>query len=162
MDKRIRYAKPEYERRFLLTSPPSGLLSPLRIRDRYLTGTRLRLRQIETMEGDTTELKLGHKWRPEPGDPGVVMHTSIYLDVAEHALLAHLPGNELVKTRHRVDGQPNWAVDVHESPSSGVVILEVNFQDREDASAFVPPPWVAREVTREEAYTGGALAALRN
>lgn len=158
MDKRTRYAKPEYERRFLLDELPVGTLNPVRIRDRYLHDTGLRLRRVEAMGGELLELKLGHKWRPDPTDPRVIMHTSIYLEETEFAVLSKLAGNDLVKTRHRVKHQPNWAVDLHESPKAGAIILEVNFPDTAKAAAFEPPEWAAREVTDDEGYTGAGLA----
>lgn len=158
MDKRARYAKPEYERRFLLDEMPVGALSPVRINDRYLHGTRLRIRRIESMEGELIELKMGHKWRPEPDDPRVIQHTSIYLDETEYALLSTLPGDDLIKTRYRVKGKPNWALDVHESPRQGSIILEVNFADTKQAAVFEPPEWATREVTRDESYTGAGLS----
>lgn len=154
MDKRARYAKPEYERRFLLEGVPDGALRPVRISDRYLHDTRMRLRRVETLDGDLVELKLGHKWRPNSQDPRVIMHTSIYLDESEFELLSRLPGRDLVKIRYRFDSQPNWAVDQHHSPREDVIILEVNFSDANEANAFDPPPWVAGEVTDDEAYTG--------
>jgi CYTH domain-containing protein len=158
MDKRTRYAKPEYERRFLLDEVPVGVLDPVRIRDRYLRDTRLRLRRIETLDGDLIELKLGHKWRPDPQDPRVILHTSLYLDETEFGLLGAMPGDDLVKTRYWLEGQPNWAVDVHESPKAGSVLLEVNFSDPEEAPVFEPPEWVGREVTRDETYTGAGMS----
>jgi len=158
MDKRARYAKPEYERRFLLDELPNGLVAPVRMRDRYLSDTRLRLRRIETMDGETIELKLGHKWRPDPDDPRVILHTSVYLDENEHRLISSLPGDDLVKVRHRVSGEPNWAIDRYESPNEGVVILEINFVDVEEAGAFDPPGFVSGDVTGEARYTGSGMA----
>ncbi len=157
MDKRARYAKPEYERRFLLEGVPDGAFRPVRISDRYLHDTRIRLRRVETLDGDLVELKLGHKWRPDSQDPRVVMHTSIYLDENEFELLSTLPGYDLVKIRYRFEGQPNWAVDQHQSPRDPI-ILEVNFSDANEANLFHPPSWVAREVTDDEGCTGIGLA----
>lgn len=86
------------------------------------------------------------------------MHTSIYLDENEFELLSRLPGHDLVKTRYRFEGQPNWAVDQHQSPRDDVIILEVNFSDVDEARKFDPPPWAAGEVTDDEDYTGVGLA----
>lgn len=45
--KELKYARPERERRFLLSAPPAdGIVKTVRIADRYLLGTRLRLRRI--------------------------------------------------------------------------------------------------------------------
>lgn len=158
MDKRGRYAKPEHERRFLLDQLPVDAVNPVRIKDRYLRDTRLRLRRIETMDGDLIEFKMGHKWRPDQEDPRLIQHTSIYLDETEYELLGTLPGDDLIKIRFRVDGQPNWAVDDHEFPHAGLIVLEVDFADAAGASIFAPPEWAMREVTRDEAYTGASLS----
>jgi CYTH domain-containing protein len=162
MDKRARYAKPEYERRFLLDELPEGLLSSTRIRDRYLRDTRLRLRRVETTAGELIELKLGHKRRPEAGDARVILHTSLFLDETEFEILRGLPGYDLIKTRYRLDQQLDWAVDRHESPHADLVVLEVNFRDLAEAEVFEPPVWASREVTQDEAYTGGELARARH
>ncbi|MGH8944919.1 MAG: hypothetical protein ACRDVL_02075 [Acidimicrobiia bacterium] len=158
MEKRDRYAKPEFERRFLLESLPTVVFGPVRIRDRYLQDTRIRLRRIESMEGELIELKLGHKWRPHAQDPRVIMHTSIYLDDTEFELLSKLAGNDLVKTRYRLEEQPNWAIDHHKAPRDGLIILEVNFADVDKAEEFEPPAWASVEVTDDEEYTGDGLA----
>lgn len=73
-----KYAVVERERRLLLAERPSGLGDPVLIRDRYLTGTRLRLRKM-TEHGETVR-KLGHK---VPQNDGGIAHTSLYLDDAE-------------------------------------------------------------------------------
>ena len=49
--------------------------------DRYVIGTRLRLRSV-TADGATAH-KLGGWVRPDPDDPMLVMHTSLYLSQEE-------------------------------------------------------------------------------
>ena len=54
--KLTKYARPERERRFLLSAvPPGEVVRRAAITDRYLPGTRLRLRRtVETTAGGTT------------------------------------------------------------------------------------------------------------
>ena len=57
----LKYAHVETERRFLVRALPPGITRVSDITDRYLVGTRLRLREVTT-DGATTR-KLGHKVR---------------------------------------------------------------------------------------------------
>lgn len=58
----LKYADVERERRFLVSRLPEAAHERRRIIDRYVTGTRLRLREMVTEEGIVTR-KLGHKVR---------------------------------------------------------------------------------------------------
>lgn len=152
-DKATRYSLPEIERRFLLHALPDDARDPRRVHDRYLDGGHLRLRRVETLAGEPIEWKLGHKLRLDPTTPRVVLHTSMYLTEAEYRLFEDLPGHALVKVRHAVD---EGSVDVH---ADGMVILEVDFRSVEAARAYSPPGHAIRDVTDDEAFTGGGLAA---
>jgi len=62
----FKYAKIEQERRFLLRSMPEDMPGDedfIRIIDRYIPGTRLRLRRMESPLGDALIFKLGQKYR---------------------------------------------------------------------------------------------------
>lgn len=139
----LKYAHVERERRYLLEALPDLTgARELRITDRYLEGTRLRLRTVEE-DGHPTVHKLGQKIRLEGVSTNA--HTTLYLSAAEHAGLAHLPGRDLHKTRHLKDG---WAFDVH---PSGLLLAE---------SESGLEPWFryVREVTEEDGFSGGRLA----
>lgn len=139
----LKYAHVERERRYLLEAlPVMHGARELRIRDRYLTDTRLRLRTVEE-PGHPTVYKLGQKIRLEGVSTNA--HTTLYLTAAEHAGLVKLPGRDLTKTRFLDDG---WAFDVH---PSGLLLAET--ESGQD-------PWFGfvREVTDEEAFSGGSLA----
>ena len=149
-----KYAKPEIERRFRLDGVPPRASDPVEITDRYLEGGHLRLRCVRAL-GQAPVYKLGHKHRPDPADPGFVLHTSMYLTEAEHTMLGRLPGRMLRKTRLRIDLDSRAAlVDVFHGPHEGLVLLEVGFAAGEDPRAFVPPAWVGAETT----LGGGELA----
>ncbi|MFE4461994.1 hypothetical protein ACFROC_31980, partial [Nocardia tengchongensis] len=57
-----KYAKIESERRFLLTEMPTQASDPRLIEDRYIVGTRLRLRRVEV--GAQVVYKFCQKVRP--------------------------------------------------------------------------------------------------
>ncbi|UDY25062.1 hypothetical protein [Nocardioides sp. Kera G14] len=145
------YAKLECERKFLVRAVPPGATHTSRIVDRYVAGTRLRLREMTSSDG-TVVRKLGQKIRPD-GDASRIAHTTIYLDEDEWATLASLPGVELRKTRHHFpDG---LAVD---ELADGTLLAEVDGGDA--LPTKVPPSLdVIREVTGDEAWTGAAIAA---
>ena len=156
------YARGEFERRFLLDQLPTGVpLGPARhLDDRYITGTRLRLRLVRDDDGFVVQRKLGDKRRVDENDPSAVMHTSIYLDSAEYDVLATLPADTLSKTRRAVelDGV-GWAVDEFHGRSAGLIMLEVELRSAQALQAVRPPPWAGREVTGDDAFSGGRLAA---
>lgn len=143
----------ERERRYILASLPEGVISTRDILDRYVTGTRLRLREVREDDGSVTR-KLTHKVRLAEG-PAEVACTNFYLNDAEWTLLAALPAQLLRKRRHLVrrDGLL-VAVDELED---GTLLAEID--DHDQPSDFVPE-WldVVDNVTSDEAWTGSQLA----
>jgi CYTH domain-containing protein len=151
-----KYALVERERRFLLAgAPAAGITGRRRITDRYVRGTRLRLRRAEDPGSGTLELKLAQK--VPAGRPGHVqgLITNTYLSAAEYDVLAALPGDVLAKTRLRV---PPLSVDVFDPPLHGLVIGEAEFATDETALAFPVPPGTVAEITDDRRLTGGSLA----
>ncbi len=149
----LKYAVVERERRYLLAGLPDGVTSTRDIADRYLTGTRLRLREVREPDGAVIR-KLGHKVRLSDG-PGEIACTSFYLDDEEWAVLAALPARVLRKKRHTI-ARDGWvvAVDEHED---GALVAEID--DGDEPSDRLPDGLdVVRDVTRDEAWTGGGLA----
>ena len=149
----LKYAVIERERRFLLASLPEAIVGTKEIVDRYVTGTRLRLREVREDDGRVVR-KLGHKVRISEG-PGEVACTNIYLNDQEWALLGALPAQVLRKKRHMVhlDGLI-VAIDEHED---GTLIAEID--DRDRPSQFVPE-WldIVEDVSDDERWTGASLA----
>lgn len=149
----LKYAVVERERRFLLASLPHGVVRTRDIIDRYVTGTRLRLREVREDDG-TVLRKLGHKVRLGEG-PAEVACTNFYLDDQEWAVVSALPATVLHKKRHMVhrDGL-KIAIDVLED---GTLIAEID--DGDKPSDFIPD-WldVIEDVTGDEKWTGAALA----
>jgi CYTH domain-containing protein len=155
-----KYARIERERRFLLAgSPPaSAVTARRRITDRYLPGTRLRLRRIDHLDSGDCEFKFTQKvpasW------PGYVqgLITNTYLSAAEYDLLASLPAAVLSKTRLSV---PPLSVDIFEPPLHGLVMADAEFSADHEAQSFSPPPTAVAEVTDDTRFTGGSLVSAR-
>lgn len=146
----LKYAQVERERRFLIAVLPDGVTGSVRIEDRYLCGTRLRLRQV-TYDDGTVVRKLNHKVRLADG-PAEIACTSMYLDDNEWDLLGELPSRALQKVRHLIE-HDGHRVAVDEF-ADGTLLAEITSEDSSPPSV---PAWlpVVREVTHDEGWTGG-------
>jgi CYTH domain-containing protein len=157
--RRGKYARVERERRFLLKSPPplTAATARRRITDRYLPGTRLRLRRVEHLDNGACQLKLTQK--VPAGRLGHVrgLITNIYLSADEYDLLASLPAQVLSKTRFSV---PPLSIDIFDPPLHGLVLAEAEFSTDEAAQSF-RPRGATIEVTDDPRFTGGILAHTR-
>jgi CYTH domain-containing protein len=155
-----KYARVERERRFLLAGPPPApaVTARRRITDRYLPGTRLRLRRVECPGSGTCQFKLTQK--VPAGQPGYLqgLITNTYLSAAEYNLLTSLPGDVLSKMRLSV---PPLGIDIFDPPLHGLVLAEAEFTTDEAAQAFPIPPAAIAEVTGDIRFTGGSLAQAR-
>ena len=152
-----RYAHLEREQRWLVGAVPADLGPAVEICDRYITGTRLRLRRAVRPNGVT--YKLGQKVRLDPDDPERVALTNAYLDGSEYLVFATLGANELSKLRHRVvvDGVV-YTIDRFADDLAGLVLAEVELAA--DVPPLPLPPFARVEVTHDDRWSGGALASL--
>ncbi|HEX7165815.1 MAG TPA: hypothetical protein VF230_02430 [Acidimicrobiales bacterium] len=148
-----KYAHREREQRWLLRASPAeaGVAATIAIEDRYLTGTRLRLRRVES--DGVVVFKLAQKVRTGDGSPHEVSLTNIYLDASEYALLAALPASVLTKTRRRL---PALSVDEFHDALDGLVLAEVELREGEPRRAA--PASAVADVTGDDRFSGGALA----
>jgi hypothetical protein len=160
--KELKYARPERERRFLLARLPPG--EPVRrvlIEDRYMAGTRLRLRRMTGLDGHgaagEVTYKLGQKVPAPDGTPGLI--TNLYLSEVEYAALASVPARELRKVR---SSHPPFGVDEFEGELAGLILAEAEFDSDDEMASFRPPFEVVAEVTADPRLTGGRLVATRN
>lgn len=149
-----KYAVIERERRFLVRAVPEGVARASTITDRYIVGTRLRLREVRGGDGVIVR-KLGQKVRTHEG-PGEIACTSIHLDDAEWELLSRLPARVLQKRRHHV--RRDGLTLVVDELADGTLLAEI---DDGDEPAVPVPAWldVIRDVSGEETWTGASLAA---
>lgn len=76
---------------------------------------------------------------------------------AREMLVSLCAGRTLSKMRHWVEHQGDtWEVDVFEGANQGLVLAEIEIQDREQR--FAVPEWVGREVSGDERYLNSYLA----
>lgn len=118
----LKYAVVERERRYVVATLPPHVTSTKEITDRYITGTRLRLREVREQDGTVTR-KLGHKVRLAPG-PEEVACTTFYVDDEEWDLLSALPARTLRKRRHLVEAD-GWLVAIDEL-ADGSLLAEID------------------------------------
>ena len=146
-----RYAHLEREQRWLASAVPLGATGANEIYDRYITGTRLRLRRVLSVDGHVV-YKLGQK---VPVADDAVSLTNIYLSESEYAVFAALPARALAKRRwHHTWHDREMAVD--QFTDRDLILAEVELAADE---AYLPlPPFAVRDVTGDHDYTGGALA----
>jgi hypothetical protein len=94
-----KYARYELERRWLVERLPERADAGSAIVDRYIEGTRLRLRHAEAPH---VQYKLSQKEAPAPPDYARAVITTIYLSGKEYEVFAALPASELRKRRHHL------------------------------------------------------------
>ena len=154
----LKYARIERERRFLLDRVPPGLdvAHARRIADRYIEGTRLRLRELRNTDGHT-EYKLTQKIpaRGSGGQRGFI--TTMYLSEDEFRALAVLPAKTLFKTRFSL---APFGIDVFEGDLNGLVLAEAEFESEEAVESLAIPSSRWREVSDDERFTGGELVSV--
>jgi CYTH domain-containing protein len=160
-----RYARIEYERRFLV---PAGEAwrdqleaHSKTFEDKYLPQTRLRLRVLTDSDTSRRIWKLTRK--EESPSPYYLAMTTLYLSELEHACLDALDGHRLRKVRHyRRHLDREFCVDAFEGPLSGLVLCETESTGLEDLMAAVFPPFARYEVTADPFFTGGNLCRITN
>jgi CYTH domain-containing protein len=164
MQQRHKYARVERERRFLLDRFPSADVVRIRhITDRYIDGTRLRLRE-QTDDGGPAIFKLTQKVPGRLNGAKQALITSIHLTESEFCLLAQIPGKMLSKVRYSV---PPFGIDVFEGSLQGLRLAEAEFNSAAEVDALTVPDFILHEVTDDERFTGGQLvcasrASLKN
>ena len=135
MDPSLKYAVVERERRFLVADVPSGVVATKTITDRYVDGTRLRLREVADPDG-TTVRKLTQKVRRSDG-PAEVACTNMYLNDVECDSHERASGRILHKTRHIVE-RDGIRVAIDEL-DDGTLLAEIDDRDREPSPV---PVWL--------------------
>jgi CYTH domain-containing protein len=156
-----KYARIEWERRWLVDSirrPPLNGEWMTMIEDRYIDGTRMRLRRMTRPALGEVKWKLTKKY--ETHDPSARPIVSSYLTRAEYEVFSHLPARELVKRRYHLPFKGRyWSLDVFEGPLHGLETVECEAEDENSLAALAPPDWALREVTHLPQWQCGALVA---
>lgn len=155
-----KYAFIERERRWRVdpaARPDLSALPFVLIEDRYLTGTRIRLRRMTDSATAGRALKVTKKY--EADDPLARPIVTIYLTEAEYALLADLPGRSLVKRRYVLqEKEMMFSLDRFLGPLDGLELAEIELEDDATLRALRAPSWAIRDVSEDARYQGGALA----
>ena len=148
---------PEIERKFIVRELPPGLgehrAEP--IAQGYLAtapdGVEVRIRR----RGDATLLTV----KSGPAMVRVEEEIAIEADRFD-ALWPLTAGRRLDKVRHYVplDGGLEAELDVYAGALEGLLTAEIEFPSEAAARAFVPPPWLGRDVTGDSAYANQTLA----
>lgn len=155
-----KYARIESERRFLLDALPPDLdtTEGTRITDRYWVGTRMRLRRIETLDGEVLQNKLTQKYVDPALPPEETVITNIYLSDGEYRMFSKLEGRHLRKRRYKyMENGSGYSIDVFEGELAGLVLAELHAGQGVLPAGQVPA-FAVEEVTAEEVFTGGVLA----
>lgn len=155
-----KYTRVEYERRFLI-SPHAGWRSFVEAYsktfvDKYLRGTRLRLRLLTDSDTGRRLLKLTKKF--ESTSPYSQTIGRILLSPGEYELLHKLEGDSLTKVRyyHSYHGQV-FSIDVFEGELEGLVLCETEAESLDELMSVAPPAYAGYEVTEDSFFTGGKL-----
>jgi CYTH domain-containing protein len=146
----------EIERKFLVaTAPGAGVLGDgAQLRQGYLA-----------LDGDVevrVRLASAAAWLTIKAGSGLA-RTEVELPLAPsdaEVLWAQTAGRRIEKVRHElaIDGNVIAEIDRYQGDLDGLCTVEVEFGDREQAQAFVPPPWFGRELTGEPGWSNAALA----
>lgn len=155
-----KYAHIERERRWVMDSARLPALSAAHvlIEDRYISGTRMRLRRMIDSASGRAALKLTKKY--DAADPLARPIVTAYLDEAEFALLAGLPGVMIVKRRFDlVAGGITYSIDRFEGALAGLTLAEIEWPDDAGLRDLPAPPGAIREVSDDPRYQGGSLVA---
>lgn len=152
-----KYALIERERRWRVDPARRPALTDdgVLIEDRYITGTRLRLRRMASAAGMIHKLTKKYPSADSLARPIV----TAYLDAEEYAVFAALAAAPLVKRRHPVtaDGL-RFSVDRFEGPLAGLELAEIERPDAASLIAIAPPAWLTHDVSHDPRYDGASLA----
>ena len=79
---------------------------------------------------------------------------------AYESLLPKCEGRIIRKTRYQKALPEGYTaeIDVFSGDLEGLILLEVEFPDKQQAEAFRAPGWFGREVTEDRAYSNAALS----
>ena len=146
----------EIERKFLVAAAPEA----------EVLGAGAQLRQgYLALDGDVevrVRLTPTAAWLTIKAGAGLA-RTEVELPLGAsdaEVLWAQTAGRRVEKVRHTlaIDGEVTAEVDRYQGALDGLCTVEVEFADREEAQAFVPPPWFGRELTGEPGWSNAALA----
>ena len=151
-----KYAHFERERRRLMAATETPAGPSVLIEDRYISGTRLRLRRMTDEAASTATLKLTKKY--EASDPLARAIVTAYLTEVEYSVFAALPATPIAKIRHplSVNGL-TYSVDRFAGALAGLILAEIEWPDDAGLRSLPSPPGALREVSGDARFEGGTL-----
>lgn len=145
----------EIERRFLVDVLPEPLPQPTRILQGYLMTSPAAVR-VRSADGVfTLTIKSGSGLRRTEIERS--------LDAGEFDALWEVATDlRIEKRRHLVELEDGRVaeLDLFDGALDGRRLVEVEFDDEDDAASFVPPGWFGREVTTDPRFTNASLARV--
>ena len=159
-----KYACLETERRYLLRTVPDDLPANAdgwHISDCYFPNTRLRLRNMKAIAGDENIYTLTQKYRSGTQNAFETTITNMYLTEAEYNFLQPLEAKIIRKRRYPYSAQNHkFSIDVFEGRHQGLILAEIEMENKVEAGEFVPPSFVLKDVTDDPFFTGGNLVTM--
>jgi len=158
----MKYGKYEFERTYLLDQDCLKNMPPgtcKYIHDKYIAGTRLRLRKV--LKDDITTYKLTQKEELIPPQRGILKINTLYLSKEEYDKMNLLEGVEIYKERHvyQID-QTTIGIDKISLAGENIFMAEVEFETEAKMHAFRMPLPNLMEVTAKPTYSGYQMAQL--
>ena len=149
----------EFELTFLAKSIPKEIkgVEPQKMRDTYLPQDsehpHVRLRQ----KNDHYEIT-----KKQPVNQSDISHQTeqtIPLDQEEYETLDQVSKRSVTKDRYVVNLNGHTAeIDVFTDGLKGLVVIDFEFENHEEKTAFMPPECCLAEITQENFIAGGMLA----
>ena len=161
-----KYACLEVESRYLLNKAPGTVLGDPNswlITDRYFANTRLRLRHMKSVSKNEDIYKLTQKYRTETQNAYESIITNLYLTEAEYGLFESIEAKIIQKRRYPYT-MPNYSlsIDVFEGRHQGLILAEMEMENKAEAEALVLPSFVLKDVTEDPFFAGGNLVTMRD
>lgn len=151
----------EIRRSFLIEGLPEQLTpasAHLQIFDNYLKDTRLRLRSIRSPEEKSWSRHLQQRFPSKPDDWSIWKFSELVLNEAEYSLFKDFEGREVRKNRyfHEFHGK-EFEFDIYLGDLQGLKILNVRFENTDEALLFKVPEISVFEISKLEFFTGEIL-----
>lgn len=76
------------------------------------------------------------------------------------SLIKKSDGNIITKTRYEIPEKADLTIelDLFEGKYAGLMLAEVEFENENDALAYIPPAWFGKDVTNDPAYHNSNMA----
>ncbi|MBX3300178.1 MAG: hypothetical protein KF736_12015 [Acidobacteria bacterium] len=150
------------KRHFLIEALPEPLSrasSHLQIFDKYIDGTRFRLRQVRDPYTSKWTRLLQQRHPIKLDEHTAVKVAEMVLDDAEYAVFERSTGQEVRINRYFHDLEPyTYEFDVYLGRLWGLNTAAVRFVDVDSMVQFEPPPFAVAEVTNQPEFAAERLA----